>query len=178
TRLAANVLRRIVQAPFAWYLRQNTSVLRDVVVSHTVVWAREVIRPALMLANNFLILLSSVALLLPFTPGIALLLVVASGAVSGALITLSRPRLLLTGGRKQRSGLLVGMAATEAITAGRDVRMSQAGEVLVAEFHRGWSIYAHSDGDQRQWQNIPRLGIETIGIMAVITIGLGRSLIG
>jgi ABC-type multidrug transport system fused ATPase/permease subunit len=178
TRMATETLRRVVQAPFAWYLKQNTSVLRDVVTNYIAEWARGIIRPALNLANNGFMLLSGLGLLVPFTPIPALIVALLIFIVGGALIMLARPKIVLAAERKRQNSLIAGVAATEAITGGREVRMSWAGSVLLQEFLHNYSIYAHSDADARQWQLVPRYGIEIIGVSAIVVIAIGALLSG
>ena len=178
TRLATETLESIVYAPFSWYLRQNTSVLRDVIMNHIVEWARGIIRPTLGLANTALMLLMGVGLLLPLTPIPALLILALIIIICGGLVMMARPKIALASGRKRHNNLIAGVAATEAISGGRDVRMSRAGAMLIDEFFRNYSIYAHSDADARQWQLIPRYGIEVIGVGALVAIALGALLSG
>ncbi|MDI1344751.1 MAG: hypothetical protein PSV22_11705, partial [Pseudolabrys sp.] len=131
SRVATDTLERIVYSPFSWYLKQNTSILRDVVTAHVVEWSRGVIRPTLNLANNAFMLLTVFALIIPLTPGPALLIGGFVISIGGGLIALARPKLRLSSNRKKRSGLLASVAAAEAISGGRDVRMSAAGRVLI-----------------------------------------------
>jgi ABC-type multidrug transport system fused ATPase/permease subunit len=172
TRMATDVLERIVYAPFSWFLTQNASVLRDVVTTHVIEWSRGILRPALNLANNGFLLLTALSLVVPMTPGPALLIGLFIVSIGGGFIAMSRPRLRLASDRKKRSGLLAGVAATEAVGGGRDVRMSPAGQLLIDEFRKEYSIYAYSDADSRQWQLVPRLGIEVIGVSALVAIAL------
>jgi ABC-type multidrug transport system fused ATPase/permease subunit len=178
TRLATDTLQRVVRAPFSWYLQQNTSILRDVILNHVVEWARGIIRPTLNLANAGLMLITGLALLVPFTPIPALIVALLVVSVGSGLIMLARPKIALATGRKRHNSLVAGVAATEAIAGGRDVRMSQAGTVLLEEFHRNYSIYAHSDAAARQWQLVPRYGIEIIGVTAIVAIAIGALLSG
>lgn len=178
SRVATDTLERIVYSRFSWYLKQNTSILRDVVTSHVVEWSRGVVRPTLSLANNAFMLLTVFALIIPLTPGPALLIGGLVISIGAGLIALARPKLRLSSNRKKRSGLLASVAAAEAISGGRDVRMSAAGRVLIDEFHREYSVYAYSDADSRQWQLIPRLGIEIVGVTALVAMALGALLSG
>ncbi|MDI1343758.1 MAG: ATP-binding cassette domain-containing protein, partial [Pseudolabrys sp.] len=45
-------------------------------------------------------------------------------------------------------------------------------------FHREYSVYAYSDADSRQWQLIPRLGIEIVGVTALVAMALGALVSG
>ena len=173
TRMATDTLRRIVDAPFEWYVRQNSSVLRDIVMAHIIEWSREIIRPTLNLANNGLMLLAAIAMLLVWTPAAALAVGAFTLLVGYSLIWVSQPKMELSGRRKRRHNLLAGVVAAEAISGGRDVRMSSAGRVLVNEFRRDYSIYAYSDADARQWQIVPRQGIEAIGVLAIVGGAIG-----
>ncbi|MCC7250945.1 ABC transporter ATP-binding protein [Hyphomicrobium sp.] len=172
TRIASDLLKSIVDAPLGWYLRQNASMLRDSVMTHVTELVRGVIRQALSLANNGLMMLTALALLIPLTPVGALAVIAVTMVIGVGFLRLSRPRIALASERKRHNSMIAGVAATEAISGGRDVRMSRAGDVLKAEFHRNYAVYAFSDADARQWQLVPRAGIEVIGMSAVVAIAV------
>lgn len=178
TRLASDLLNRIVDSPFQWYLTQNTSILRDVVMANVIEVARGVIRPSLSLFNNGLILIFALGLIIPFTPLPALVVTVVTAGIAFLLMRFARPKIALASRRKRDDSLIAGVAATEAITGGRDVRMSLAGRLLKSEFRKNYSSWAYSDADARQWQMVPRSGIEIIGMTAIVGIALLALLFG
>jgi len=170
SRLATQLLTRIVDAPFSWYIQQNTSILRDTVMTHVFELARGVIRPALSLANNALILSSALILLVPMTPIPALVVGVITIIIATVLLRLARSRIARASTLKRDMNLMAGVAATEAVAGGRDVRMSEAGSLLKTEFHQSYERYTQADAASRQWQIVPRAGIEIIGLGALVTV--------
>jgi ABC-type multidrug transport system fused ATPase/permease subunit len=99
-------------------------------------------------------------------------------AIGYVFVAMARPKIALSGQRKRQHSILADIAASEAITGGREVRMSPAGEVLINEFRRDFSIYSHADADARQWQIIPRQGIEAIGVLAIVGMAMVALLSG
>jgi ABC-type multidrug transport system fused ATPase/permease subunit len=177
-RAATRVLTYVVTAPFAWYVQQNTSLLRDIVMSDVVEWSRAFVRPTLNLANDMFLLLLAVGTLVVVTPVAGAIVTIGGGAVALALLAVASPRVMLATRRKRQHSIVAGVAASEAINGGRDVRTSNAGTVLIDEFSRHFSIYSYSDGDVRQWQFIPRSGIEVVGLSALIGVAIGAILVG
>jgi ABC-type multidrug transport system fused ATPase/permease subunit len=173
TRLGTELLSRIIGAPYAWIVQQNTSILRDVVLSHAVDWSRGIVRTLLQLANDIFILLLAIVLVLVASPIAGFAMAVCATVLGVGLMRIARPRIALNAERKRRGSRLAGVTATEAIGAGRDVRMSRAGPGLISTFEHEFRAYSFSDAAGRQWQIMPRLGIEVIAFTALIGIALG-----
>lgn len=172
SRLSTDVLTAIVRAPFAWYIRQNASMLRDVVMSYVLEITRGIIRPAINLANSALLLAVAVAFIVPFTPYQAVLVALFTFATAFGFVRLVRPRIRAAGERKRQQAIVAGVVATETIYGGRETRMSAAGQILLSEFKREYSAYSYADASARQWQTVPRSGIEVVGIAAIVLIAI------
>jgi ABC-type multidrug transport system fused ATPase/permease subunit len=172
TRLASEMLSGIVAAPYAWLVRRNASVLRDVVLGHVVEASRGVVRGTLQLVNDVIFLVLALSLLVVSNPLPAVVVAITTAVVALALMSLLRPRIARLAEQKRRSNRLAGVTATEAIAGGRDVRMSDIGPILLAAFRQDFGDYARADAASRQWQIVPRFGIEIIGFAALIAVAI------
>lgn len=172
-RLATDLLNRVTRAPYALLVTRNSSIIRDVVVGQSIEWSRGVIRPALQAANDLLFLVVVFGLLIYSSPMAGMLVTLSAGVLAGLLLLISRPRIAFHAERKRRAIRLAGVTASEAIAGGRDVRISGAGPMMVAAFARDMGEYSAGDASGRQWQQVPRLGIEVIGFGTLVGIALG-----
>jgi ABC-type multidrug transport system fused ATPase/permease subunit len=173
SRLATDLLTRVVRAPYAWLVNRNSSILRDVVVGQSIEWSRGIIRAGLQLINESLFLLAALALLIVASPLAGLVICGSAILLAVALVMISHPRIASLTERKRRAIRLAGVTASEAIAGGRDVRLSAAGPVFIASFSKDIQDYSMADAAGRQWQLMPRLGIEIIGFVVLVGVALG-----
>lgn len=172
-RLATELLDRVTRVPYVLLVTRNSSIIRDVVVGQSIEWSRGVIRPALQATNDLLFLLAIFGLLIYSSPVAGTVVTITAGIFATLLMLLSRPRIAHHAERKRRAIRLAGVTAAEAIVGARDVRISGAGPLMVASFADDMSRYSTSDATGRQWQQVPRLGVEVIGFAALVGIALG-----
>jgi ABC-type multidrug transport system fused ATPase/permease subunit len=172
SRLACELLNRVVSAPYGWLIGQNSSVLRDIVVGQSIEWSRGIIRTTLQLVNDLLFLLLAILLIVVASPLAGLVVSIAAAALSVGLAALAGPRIAKATEEKRSAIRLAGVTANEAICGGRDVRISGIEPVLVSSFARDVERYSNSDGKGRLWQMVPRLGIEVIAFAALVAIAL------
>lgn len=173
TRLASRLLAGVVDAPFEWLARQNTSILRDIIIGYVVDWSRNVMRIALQLTTDLIFLALAVLLLLYASPVVGTLVSAAAIALAIGMVALVQPRVQAAADDKRLNNRLVNVTATEAIGGGRDVRMTRIGKLLVSMFAREFRGYSRADVRARSWQIVPRLGIEIVGFSALVGASLG-----
>lgn len=172
SRLASELLNRVVSAPYGWLIGQNSSILRDIVVGQSIEWSRGVIRTTLQIVNDLLFLLLAVLLIVIASPLAGLVVSMGAAALSVGLAALARPRIAKATEEKRKAIRLAGVTASEAISGGRDIRISGIESALVGSFARDMERYSDMDGEGRLWQLVPRLGIEVIAFAALIGIAL------
>lgn len=172
-RMATELLERVVHAPYVWIVSRNTSILRDIVVGQSIEWSRGVIRAALQLANELLFLIVALAFLVIASPMAGIVTAGAAVLVAAALTRIAHRPINAYAERKRRSIRVAGVIATEAISGGRDVRLSGAGDEFVSAFTERMRDYSGSDAGGRQWQLLPRLGVEIIGFSVLVGVALG-----
>ena len=172
-RLATDLLDRVTRTPYAVLVTRNSSIVRDIVVGQSIEWSRGIIRPTLQAGNDLIFLLAVFGLLIYASPVAGMIVTLLAGVLAAALMMLSQPRIAFHAERKRRAIRLAGVTAAEAISGARDVRISGAGPMMVNSFADDVTRYATSDAAGRQWQLVPRLGIEVIGFAALVGIALG-----
>jgi ABC-type multidrug transport system fused ATPase/permease subunit len=172
-RLSTDLLRRIIAAPYDWLATQNGVVLREVALGRTSEWARSTVRTLLQIASDAIFLVFTIVLIVAVSPATGLLASLAAVAIAVMLIRFCRRFIIAHAEIKRVSGRLSLVAATEAIFGGRDVRMSQAGEILADAYQRHQRRFGAADVRNRQWQVVPHLGLEVVGAVMLIGVSLG-----
>jgi ATP-binding cassette, subfamily B, bacterial PglK len=173
TRLASDLLGKVISAPYLWLVQRNPAKLHQVAISNVSEMSRLVLRATLQMANDLLFLVLAVALLVYSSsiPGsLSALAIIVLGC---SLTMLVRPRLSHLAQAKRRSDILASTTAHEAIVGGRDVRMSDAGLMLARLFRGNFAHSAHCESTSSLLRTIPRLTLEIIGLGAIVGIALG-----
>jgi ABC-type multidrug transport system fused ATPase/permease subunit len=168
TRLARETLSSIMDAPYAWLVERNASVLRDIVLGDVVEASRGVVRSGLQMLNDLIFLGLALGLLIAANPIPGLTVSTATAMLALGILLFVRPRLARLSESKRVGIRFAGITASEAIAGGRDVRMSPIAPLLLSDFHRDYAQYAKADAQARQWQAVPRIAIEVIGIGAIV----------
>ncbi len=168
TRLAKETLSLIMNAPYAWLVERNASVLRDIVLGDVVDASRGVVRSGLQMLNDMIFLALALGLLVAANPIPGLTVSTATAALAFGMLLFVRPHLARLSESKRVGIRFAAMTASEAIAGGRDVRMSPIAPLLLSDFHRDYAQYAKADAQSRQWQAAPRIAIEVLGIGAIV----------
>lgn len=171
-RMATELLARVVHAPYLWLVSRNASIVRDTVIGHSIEWSRGVIRASLQLINELLFLVVALVFLVVASPFTGLLIGGSAALIAAAIARFAHPRINYYAERKRRAIRIAGVVATEAIAGGRDVRLSAAGGEFVAAFEKSIYDYTTGDADGRQWQLLPRLGVEVVGFSVLVGVAL------
>ena len=171
-RLASELLRRFLAAPYAWNNRQNTSVIRDIILGHVVQWSRGFLRTSLQLANDLLFVVLAVGFLVVASPQSGSLIFCGTGAVAWLLMRFTRPILLDKARTKREASYRAGILCNEALSGVRDVKMTGSSQLFVESFRSEFSRYSFADSDAQLIGSIPRLLLETLGYGALIGTAL------
>jgi len=171
-RVSAELLARIVAAPYDWLSTQNAAVLREIASGYVIEWSRIALRTTLQLASDLVFVGFTIALLVVASPMSGIAVSLTAVGLATLLLYFCQPPIRRNAERKRMAARRANVSMTEAIMGGRDVRMSQGGDFLVRMFARDYKIYSMADVFGREWQLVPRLGIEIIGSAAIIGVAL------
>ncbi|MBN2752919.1 MAG: ABC transporter ATP-binding protein [Rhodospirillaceae bacterium] len=167
-RLAADLLLNLLGASYAWNIQQNSSVLRDIIISHVVQWSRGFLRTSLQLANDFLFAVSAVAFLIYASPSTGTMIFCAMGGIAILLQRSLRPHLLAKSLSKREANYRAGILCNEALAGVKDVKMTGSQALFVKGFKSVFSTYSFADSDIQQLSILPRLSLEVLGYGALI----------
>lgn len=172
TRLGVDLLRGVLHAPYGFSLTRNSAVIREIVLGHVVHWSRGFLRTVLQLCNDMLFTALVMAVLIYSSPTAGLLICVIASAVAWFMFRTIRPVILRHSEAKRRAIRSASIAATQAVSGVKDVKMTGTESFFENEFAGSFHSYSFADAHLRVWQNIPRLGIEVIGYGALIAFTL------
>ncbi len=171
-RLAADLFRRFLEAPYAWTLSTNSVVLRDIVLHNTVQWSRRVIRGSLQLASDVVFALLAVGTLIVASPIGGLAAAIVAGGLAAMFLRASQPVQARLTQLKQQASRSSTLVCAEALSGAKDVRMAAAGPQFLALFTRHFEQYAQADWRSLLWRNAPRIGFEVIAYLTMIAVAL------
>lgn len=173
-RVAANLLERIIAAPYVWLVQHNPSMLRDVVIGHVVEWSRGVVRVGLQLVTELVFLALAISFLVVASPLAGFIVSSISVGLAILLVQMTRVRIVRAAEKKRALSRLINVTSAEAISGGRDVRMAGAGRFFAKLFRQEFAGYSQADVVGKNWQAVPRSGLEIVGLGAIV----GAALIG
>jgi len=171
-RLASDLLRQFLEASYAWNIRQNTSVVRDIIRTHVVQWSRGFLRSSLQLANDVLFAVMAVSFLIYVSPKIGGLIFCITSFIAWVLMRLLRPHLLAKAKAKREANYRSGIFCNEALAGVRDVKMTGSQALFVRTFADEFSRYSFADSDYQVLSSLPRLLLEVLGYGALIGTAL------
>lgn len=177
-RMATNLLRQITEAPFQWLTTKNATILRELALARSSEWARGSLRMLLQLSSDTLFLFLAVITIILISPGVGLMVTLVAVALSVLLLRFSKLSLLRFAENKRIYSRRALLSATDAIMGGRDVRMSQAGRLLVDAFKFDQTQFGVAEVGGRIINALPRQISEVIGVSVLVALGLSMLLSG
>lgn len=167
-RQGQELLERVLNAPYAWTLQHNSQTLRLIVLNHVAGWARAFLRSILMLGNDLIFSIMTMGVLIYASPRAGIMISVLGIALSWALVRGIQPTILRYAEIKRMGYFQVSILGTHAIAGLKDVKMTGSEAFFLSEYGDTVKLVVAADNRLRQWQQLPRMSIETIGYGAMI----------
>jgi ABC-type multidrug transport system fused ATPase/permease subunit len=170
-RVAVELLRDCMAAPYAWFLSKNTAVLIKQVMGDVVIWARSGLRSALTLASSAITLTAVIALLV----GINALLGLGLAAL-GALITVGvvkglRPSIQRLAAVKHEGNAEAVKVINHALAGAKDIKVHGKERFFVDEFERQYDVIVSNTARLTTLQPVPNYAVEiAIGVVIVMAV--------
>ena len=171
-RLAVELLRRCLAAPYVWFLSRNSALLVKEVMGDVVMWARTGLKSILSLTSSVIALGSLTVLLIGINP----IFGVCVGVV-GALLTLGivkglRPSLRRLATEKHVASDDTFKVANDAVVGAKDVKISGRESFFVAQFSSRYHTFARTNAKLATIQPLGGRVIEIAVAGFVVVIGL------
>ncbi len=177
-RLSSMMIQRVIMAPYAWLLGQNTVRLREIILGSIVHWSRDFIRMLMQLIND-LVFAGFLIVALIFAGPIAGMLVTSTGVLLAAITFIAvRPKLVQFAAMKKHGIINASIISMEAFAGVKDVKMAAAEGYFSLLFRKQVMIYSNFDASAQQWKQLPRLVIDGIACGALIGVSVIVILLG
>ena len=167
-RLGHEVIRKLVAAPFLWFLSKNTAILARQIFSDIHVWRNNFLQSIMEIARSVILIVMPAAVVVALAPASGLLAILLVGLIGLLMILLVRSRLHSLV-RNQKANMDATMRTLQQLLTGiREVKVSNRTEFFASEFdkhHREGNRYLAS---QRFLSDLSPSLIRTIGQLAFI----------
>ena len=167
-RLGSFLMKRILVAPYAWLVRQNSARLRELLFGFVSVWSRDFIRSSMRLVNDLLFAGFIIAVLIWANPLSGVLVAGGAALLGGVMFILVRPELFRLALAKRKGIFGANSISTEAVLGVKEVKMAGAEDRFAALFDAQVEIYADADANAQQWIQAPRVFLEVLAYGALV----------
>ncbi|MHB1585969.1 MAG: ABC transporter ATP-binding protein [Acidiferrobacteraceae bacterium] len=168
--LSNRLLSAYLGAPYQYFLGRNTAELLKNIQGEIPAFVSSVLIPALMLLSESVITVAVLGLLLVINAPLTLLIGTFLGLSLAAIFFLTRRRTDHFG-KQRRDALSASFTlATKALSAVKDIKVLGREGVLAAEYHVANRRYSDAMAYQATIAAMPRLAIEVLAFIALISI--------
>lgn len=171
-RMAARLLRRYVDAPYAFHLERNSAELIRNVQAAVPVFFSNVVIAYLTIATDLIVTLAVSVALIVQEPGITALAVVLAAIVGYGYQRWSAPRALHIGSENNRFAKESHQHIQQTLDGVKEVKSLGREREFVEVFHSTRVGWATVKGQQYFLQQLPRYYVETAMMVIVLAISL------
>lgn len=171
-RLSSLLMNRILKAPYAWMVRQDSVRLRQLLFGYVSAWSRDFVRILMKLVNDFSFVVFIVSAMIIAQPLAGIVALGVSMILGVVIFGLVRPRLRFFAQEKRRGILGANKMSTEAVMGFKEVKMAGAEDRFVQLFDEQVNIYAGVDSKAQQWVQLPRFLLESIAYITLISLSI------
>jgi len=159
-----------LRQPFSFYLRRNSAYLLRNVTTETQQLVESAFLSMMLIINELVVIIGLIILMLILTPSKALVLFGIIFAGSIAIHVLTKNMLLSWGESRQVNDGLKIKTAQEGLGGIKDIRILGRENDILWKFRRHVNTIAKVSANRNAVQQYPRIWIEFLGIIALISI--------
>ncbi len=137
-RLSATLASSILNAPYAWFANQNSTLLGRVVYADVGIWGGRYIKPLVVLIGAVLTLLVAVTTVLIFSPQAGLMAIAFVGGIASLLIASIKPKLLGLGKIKKNFAESAMLTMNQSIVGIKSVKLSSREDFFSNNFAKNY----------------------------------------
>lgn len=171
--LGRRLLSAYLSAPYPYYLQHNSAELQSRLNSDVVLVFNNVLAPLAKLLIEVLVILAIAIMLLIVEPVLALGVLGVLGALSAAFYLALRKRADAFGKTQHRHFVEMTRWVNQAMGGVKEIKLLGREPFFVDAYARGSTAYARAAGVFRTAGEIPRLGIETLTVIGMLSIVVG-----
>lgn len=169
-RLALDLLTKCVDAPYPWFLRQNSAKLVRLFYADLSYWARGFVFRLMTIFNDIMLVIMIAVLVGIAAPAIGLGVMTAIGLLSVGLFLWVKPRLIRLTLIKRYAADDIMVTATQSIRGIKDIKLSASNQEFVRQHQKAYWAAAYAHTIRSIWQQIPTsfaVYLGQIGLLAI-----------
>jgi len=172
TRLARELLDRCIQAPYAWFLGRNSLALTRVVYDDVWYWSRAFVQRLMMMVNDVLVVVMSIALVLALSRQTGLFVLATVALLAVASFRLTRPLLTRLAETRQAALDTTLLTANQALTGIKDIKLSSREGFFSELFRAAHATVTGAHAGLGVWQETPAVIMRTLAQVTLIALAL------
>lgn len=172
TRLATELLERILAAPYVWFLARNSTTLSRLVYDDVVIWSRGFVQRVLTMTKDVLVVAMAVGLVLAVSPRTGIAVVAIMTLLGFASVSMTRPLLTKLARRKRESLDATLLFANQAFAGIKDVKLTNRQPHFSALFRGAYATASGSHAALNVWQETPTLVMRLLAQMTLVALAL------
>ncbi len=172
TRLACDLLKRCIHAPYAWFLSRNSTVLSRLIYEDALTWSRSFIQRTLISGNDVVSSLLALGLVITLSPKIGLIAFAVISALALLGFAFVRPILRRWSMIKRKAVDDSMLSVQQALAGMRDVKLSSRESFFIGLFERSFDILSKVNSYLTVGQETPGIILVTLGQLTLIGISL------
>jgi ABC-type multidrug transport system fused ATPase/permease subunit len=171
-RLAREVFERCVEAPYSWFLTQNSTTLMRMVYEDVRSWSSGLIQRLIGMVTDIITVVVALALLFTFSRKTALVAIAVVCVITVLAFYLTRPVISSITRVKHQAKDDTAIAANHALTGIKDVKLSSREGYFVRAFDSPYRVASKADAALSVWQSSPAMVMVLLGQVALVGIAL------
>jgi len=170
-RVAVELLRDCMAAPYTWFLSKNTAVLIHQVMGDVVIWARSGFKSALSMASSAITLAAVIVLLVSINALLGFGLAAIGALITLVVIKVLRPYVQRLSSIKHGGNAEAIKIINHALAGAKDIKVHGKERFFVDEFERQYEVIVSNAARLTTLQPVPNYAIEiAIGVVIVMAV--------
>lgn len=171
-RVSAEVLDECIHAPYSWYLTRNYATITRLLYDDVVMWSRGYIQRIMMILNNFILCVMTIAVVVALGSGTGIAASAVIGILAYAGFRFTKPILSRLAIQKRNALDNTMLAATQALSGIKDVKLSSREGYFINEFQTSYAVTSETHASLVVWQMLPPTILSFLGQAGLIIIVL------
>ena len=172
TRLADDLMRWCVDAPYAWHAQQHSVSLTRLFQSEISVWSLSFLLSILQIFNYALTIIIGVVLVIKLASLNALIALVILGIGITGITFLIRPKTVTWANRKNNYYKDLVLKASNLLTGNKDFKFSLDQNYMIQNFTENYALYVNASANTTMWGNVSPKTITVASQLALLIVAI------
>lgn len=172
TRLATDLLRGCIEAPYEWMLGQNATLLTRLIYSDVGMWGNNFVRRVGLMLNAVVTMVLSVVLVVVAATGETLAVLGAIAATAAVMMRGLRPTLGRLATRQRTEVDRIALAANQALAGVKDVKLSGNADAVIGVFRGAYLGATTANARMQSLRQFPTATVMFLGQAGLVAVAV------